>query len=37
MPILSLKRLFPLNPSLPWGQPIVNTHSSRRKHSPSKN
>jgi peptidoglycan/LPS O-acetylase OafA/YrhL len=32
-PILSLKRFFPLNPSLPWGEPIVNTHHSRRKHS----
>jgi peptidoglycan/LPS O-acetylase OafA/YrhL len=35
-PILSLKRLFPLNPSLPWGEPIVSTHSGRRKHAPSK-
>jgi peptidoglycan/LPS O-acetylase OafA/YrhL len=37
LPILSLKRFFPLNPSLPWGQPIVHTHSNRRKHSASKN
>lgn len=35
-PILSLKRFFPLNPSLPWGEPIVNTHSGRRKHAPTK-
>jgi peptidoglycan/LPS O-acetylase OafA/YrhL len=35
-PILSLKRFFPMNLSLPWGEPILSTHSSRRKHAPSK-
>ena len=33
MPILSLKRFFPLNPSLPWGEPIANTPRNHRKHS----
>ncbi len=37
LPILSLKRFFPMNSSLPWGQPIVNTHSSRSKRHHSKN
>jgi peptidoglycan/LPS O-acetylase OafA/YrhL len=36
MPILSLKRFFPMNPSLPWGEPIINTHRTRRKRSRSK-
>ena len=31
-PILSLKRYFPLNPSLPWGEPLVETHRSRHHH-----
>jgi peptidoglycan/LPS O-acetylase OafA/YrhL len=36
MPILSFKRFFPLNPSLPWGEPIADTpRSSRRKRPPS--
>lgn len=34
-PILSLKRSFPLNPSLPWGEPIPEPQHNRRKHSPS--
>jgi peptidoglycan/LPS O-acetylase OafA/YrhL len=33
MPILSLKRFFPLNPSLPWGEPIAATPRSHRKRS----
>jgi peptidoglycan/LPS O-acetylase OafA/YrhL len=36
MPILSLKRFFPMHPSLPWGEPITNTHRTRRKHTRSK-
>ncbi len=32
MPILSLKRFFPLNPSLPWGEPIHNTPGSHHRH-----
>lgn len=33
MPILSLKRFFPMNSSLPWGEPIVNIHRNRtRRH-----
>jgi peptidoglycan/LPS O-acetylase OafA/YrhL len=36
MPILSLKRFFPLNPSLPWGEPIAQAprshHSRSRSH-----
>jgi peptidoglycan/LPS O-acetylase OafA/YrhL len=35
MPILSLKRFFPLNASLPWGEPIHETPRSHRKHSHS--
>ena len=35
MPILSLKRFFPLNPSLPWGEPINATPRSHRKRSHS--
>jgi peptidoglycan/LPS O-acetylase OafA/YrhL len=35
MPILSLKRFFPLNPSLPWGEPIAATPRSHRKRSHS--
>ncbi len=34
-PILSLKRFFPLNPSLPWGEPIPESYTSRRKHTRS--
>ena len=37
MPILSLKRFFPMNPSLPWGEPIVNTHHNRTKRHRSRN
>jgi peptidoglycan/LPS O-acetylase OafA/YrhL len=33
MPILSLKRFFPLNPSLPWGEPITQSPRTHRKHS----
>lgn len=33
MPILSLKRFFPLNPSLPWGEPIAITPRTHRTHS----
>ena len=33
MPILSLKRFFPLNPSLPWGEPISRRHHAKRKRS----
>jgi peptidoglycan/LPS O-acetylase OafA/YrhL len=33
MPILSLKRFFPVNASLPWGEPIVNTPRSHRRSS----
>jgi peptidoglycan/LPS O-acetylase OafA/YrhL len=36
MPILSLKRFFPMHSSLPWGEPITNTHRTRRKRSRSK-
>ena len=36
LPILSLKRFFPLSSSLPWGEPIQNTHHTRRKHTRSK-
>ena len=36
MPILSLKRFFPMNSSLPWGEPISITSRSRRKRSRSK-
>jgi peptidoglycan/LPS O-acetylase OafA/YrhL len=36
MPILSLKRFFPLNPSLPWGEPIHEAPRSHRKHSRSR-
>ncbi len=33
MPILSLKRFFPVNASLPWGEPVVNTPRSHRRSS----
>jgi len=33
MPILSLKRFFPVNASLPWGEPIVTTPRSHRRLS----
>ena len=33
MPILSLKRFFPLNASLPWGEPIHESPRSHRKHA----
>ena len=33
MPILSLKRFFPLNASLPWGEPINETPGSHHKRS----
>jgi peptidoglycan/LPS O-acetylase OafA/YrhL len=33
MPILSLKRFFPVNASLPWGEPISQTPRSRRHSS----
>ncbi len=33
MPILSLKRFFPLNPSLPWGEPISSRHHAKRRRS----
>ncbi len=32
-PILSLKRHFPLYPSLPWGEPVPETHRSHHHHS----
>jgi peptidoglycan/LPS O-acetylase OafA/YrhL len=35
MPILSLKRFFPVNASLPWGEPITDTprlHKSHKSH-----
>lgn len=32
MPILSLKRLFPMGSSLPWGEPLTPTYTSRTKH-----
>ena len=35
MPILSLKRFFPVNASLPWGEPISETPRSRRRSSHS--
>ena len=35
MPILSLKRFFPMSSSLPWGEPITNTHRTRRSRSRS--
>jgi peptidoglycan/LPS O-acetylase OafA/YrhL len=35
MPILSLKRFFPVNASLPWGEPINETPRSRRRTSHS--
>lgn len=31
-PILSLKRHFPVNLSLPWGEPIAEPHHSHRKY-----
>jgi peptidoglycan/LPS O-acetylase OafA/YrhL len=34
IPFLSLKRFFPMNSSLPWGEPI--THRTHRKRSRSK-
>ena len=34
-PILSLKRFFPVNASLPWGEPINETPRSRRRTSHS--
>lgn len=36
LPILSLKRFFPMNSSLPWGEPIVSTHRNHRKHTLSR-
>jgi peptidoglycan/LPS O-acetylase OafA/YrhL len=33
MPILSLKRFFPLNPSLPWGEPILSSHRTKHRRS----
>jgi len=33
LPILSLKRFFPMRSALPWGEPITDTHSSRIRHS----
>ena len=33
MPILSLKRFFPMGSSLPWGEPITKTHRNRRSRS----
>ena len=36
LPILSLKRFFPMGSSLPWGEPLIATHSSRIKRSRSK-
>ncbi len=35
MPILSLKRFFPVNASLPWGEPISETPRSRHRTSHS--
>lgn len=32
MPILSLKRFFPVNASLPWGEPITETQRRRKSH-----
>jgi peptidoglycan/LPS O-acetylase OafA/YrhL len=31
-PILSLKRFFPVNTSLPWGEPIPETHRHHKSH-----
>jgi peptidoglycan/LPS O-acetylase OafA/YrhL len=36
LPILSLKRFFPMNSALPWGEPIEDTGRSRRNRSHSK-
>ena len=36
MPILSLKRFFPMSSSLPWGEPITKTHRNRTRRSRSK-
>jgi peptidoglycan/LPS O-acetylase OafA/YrhL len=36
LPILSLKRFFPMNSSLPWGEPIDDTTRSHRKRSRSR-
>jgi peptidoglycan/LPS O-acetylase OafA/YrhL len=36
LPILSLKRFFPMNSSLPWGQPIEDTGRARHKRPRSK-
>jgi peptidoglycan/LPS O-acetylase OafA/YrhL len=33
MPILSLKRFFPLNPSLPWGEPIPISYRTNHRRS----
>jgi peptidoglycan/LPS O-acetylase OafA/YrhL len=35
MPILSLKRFFPVNASLPWGEPITETPLPRHRSSHS--
>jgi peptidoglycan/LPS O-acetylase OafA/YrhL len=32
-PILSLKRFFPLNPSLPWGEPLSGGHHAKHRRS----
>jgi peptidoglycan/LPS O-acetylase OafA/YrhL len=31
MPFLSLKRFFPMEKPLPWGEPLLETHSARRR------
>ena len=36
LPILSLKRFFPMSSSLPWGEPIEDLDRPRRKRSRSK-
>jgi peptidoglycan/LPS O-acetylase OafA/YrhL len=36
VPILSLKRFFPMSSSLPWGEPILSTHRKRTRRLRSK-
>jgi peptidoglycan/LPS O-acetylase OafA/YrhL len=36
LPILNLKRFFPMSSSLPWGEPVAPTHSSRQKRHRSR-
>jgi peptidoglycan/LPS O-acetylase OafA/YrhL len=37
LPFLSLKRFFPMNASLPWGEPITITNRTHRRRSRSRN